>query len=49
VKDWIFDDLFHKKGASIGVFGARDNPTIRAGKFFDKIGLFPNLFKLFFH
>jgi hypothetical protein len=39
VKSWIFDDPIHKKGASIGVFGARDDPIIRTRKFFDKIGL----------
>ena len=39
VKNWIFDDPFHKKIASIGYFGASDDQTIRIRKFFEEIGL----------
>ena len=34
VKNWIFDDRFHKKMTSIGYFGASDDQTIRPKKCF---------------
>jgi hypothetical protein len=37
VKNWIFDDPFHKKRTSIGYFGASDDQTIR--RFFEEIRL----------
>jgi hypothetical protein len=39
VKNWIFDDPFHKKGTSIGHFGARDDPTITINNVFDEMRL----------
>ena len=38
VKNWNFDDPFHKKGPVIGHLGARDDPT-RINKFFDEMRL----------
>jgi hypothetical protein len=34
VKNWIFDDPFHKEGP---VVGARDDPTIRISNLFDEM------------
>jgi len=38
VKNWIFEDPFHKKNTSIGYFGASDDQTIRIRKFFWRNG-----------
>jgi hypothetical protein len=34
VKNWIFDDPFHKKGPLLVYFGARNDPTIMISNFF---------------
>ena len=39
VKNWIFNDPFHKKIASIGYFGAIDDQTIKISNLFWEIGL----------
>jgi hypothetical protein len=39
VKNWIFDDPFHKKITINGYFGASDDQTIRIRKFCEEIGL----------
>jgi hypothetical protein len=37
VKNWIFDDPFHKKIINISYFGASDDQTIRIRKFLGKL------------
>ena len=41
VKNWIFDDPFHKKLPVLvtNYFGASEDQTIRIRRFFEKIGL----------
>ena len=39
VKNWIFDDSFHKKLPVMFFFGASDDKTIRIRKFLEEIGL----------
>jgi hypothetical protein len=39
VKNWIFDDSFHKKMTSIGFFGVSDDQTIRIKNLFEEIGI----------
>ena len=44
VKNWIFDDPFHKKKNCIGHFCARvDDATIRSNKLFDEMRLLKSL------
>ena len=45
VKNWIFDDPFHKKGpvSSIGHLGARDDQIIGISNFFDGKSLLRSL------
>ena len=43
VKNWIFDDPFHKKGLVLFIWGARDDQIIKISNFFDEMRLLRSL------